>query len=209
MATGTELELELPSHNISDIWPEFLNRHRKHKGNGGSDDNDDERLFQFCWRRQSCGSCLEASKACSWCAISSTCIPNRSPFPLLAPLENHTLCPLGPHERWELRSTPLGCNVSTATFLTGVVSVLSTLVLVLVGWVVVVFMKMGWRGFVSMRRRENGTGTGAGPGSGWEWMDGFRFVVGGRRWLDRMGQRRVVVVFDEGRDGGERRPLLV
>ncbi|ODH34613.1 hypothetical protein ACO22_03074 [Paracoccidioides brasiliensis] len=64
MATGTELELELPSHNISDIWPEFLNRHRKHKGNGGSDDNDDERLFQFCWRRQSCGSCLEASKAC-------------------------------------------------------------------------------------------------------------------------------------------------
>jgi len=39
-----------------------------------------------------------------------------------------------PHwaERWEIRTRPLGCQVSTITSLTAIVSVVSTLVLVLV-----------------------------------------------------------------------------
>lgn len=56
-----------PSPNTSEISPEFLRRHhnKKHGDDGSGDDADP--LLYFCWRQQSCGPCLEASKACSWC----------------------------------------------------------------------------------------------------------------------------------------------
>ncbi|KKZ65533.1 hypothetical protein EMCG_08606 [[Emmonsia] crescens] len=204
------LHLPPPSPNTSEISPEFLRRHHNKKhGDGGSGDDADPLLY-FCWRQQSCGPCLEASKACSWCPGSSTCVPNRFPFPLLAPLTASSICPLGPRERWELRATPLGCDVSTLTFLTSIVSVLGTLVLVLVGWGVVVLGRKGWRA----------VGSGGRKGREWDWdwdlglgFDGRSRGRGrsGRRWLDRRAGRRVVVVVEEGAGRGaeERRPLLV
>ncbi|PGH01344.1 hypothetical protein GX51_05275 [Blastomyces parvus] len=209
-AAAAELELHLPSHNTStaEISPEFLRRHRpKHRdGRGGDADADDEDpLLYFCWQQQSCGSCLEASVACSWCPGSTTCVPNRAPFPLLAPLTTPAICPLAARERWELRAAPLGCNVSTLTFLTGVVSVLGTLVLVFVGWAVVVLGRKGWRAVgVRVGRRKRGVG-----------RDGFRDYGSGRgrgpdrdrrtgRWDGREAERRLVFMVEE-----ERRPLLV
>ncbi|OAX77807.1 hypothetical protein ACJ72_07889 [Emergomyces africanus] len=204
--------LHLPNHSTSEISPEFLSRHHRKHGDGGGDDDNIDPLLYFCWRQQSCGSCLEASKACSWCFGSSTCVPNRSPIPLLAPLTSSSICPLASRERWELRATPLGCNVSTLTFLTNVFSVLATLLLVLVGWRVVALGRKRWRvgGFgpgpggrrrgywgFSFRNRNHDRGRGRGHGGWW--------------WSGREAGKRVVVFVQEGRGSrvDERRPLLV
>ncbi|KAE8145337.1 hypothetical protein BDV25DRAFT_133871 [Aspergillus avenaceus] len=91
-------------------------------------------LFYLCWRRQSCGWCLQGDAPCSWCAVTSTCVPNPSRFPILAPLHSSKICPLGSKERWELRAVPFGCNVSTFSFLTAIVAVLGTLVAIALGY---------------------------------------------------------------------------
>ncbi|KAL4894054.1 hypothetical protein BDV59DRAFT_21383 [Aspergillus ambiguus] len=93
-------------------------------------------LFYVCWRRQTCGWCLEGDVPCSWCAVSSTCVPNRASLTILSPLGSSQICPLGSKERWELRTTTLGCNVSTITFLTAVVSVVATLAVIGLGYLV-------------------------------------------------------------------------
>lgn len=70
---------------------------------------------------------------------SSTCLPlptdplSRA-FPLLSPIRYKNICALGP-ERFELRTAGLGCQVSTITFLTSIVTIFCTLfgVLVLYG----------------------------------------------------------------------------
>jgi len=64
---------------------------------------------------------------------SSTCVPNTSKIQILAPIGNPDICPLW-SERWELRTRPLGCHISTITFLTCIVSVLSTFVVILLIW---------------------------------------------------------------------------
>jgi hypothetical protein len=67
---------------------------------------------------------------------SSTCLPlpddrlSRA-FPLLSPIRYSSICALG-SERFELRTIGLGCQVSTITFLTSVVTIFSTLFGVLV-----------------------------------------------------------------------------
>jgi hypothetical protein len=69
---------------------------------------------------------------------SSTCLPlptdplSRA-FPLLSPIRYKSICALG-SERFELRTLGLGCQVSTITFLTSVITIFSTLVGVLVLW---------------------------------------------------------------------------
>jgi hypothetical protein len=60
---------------------------------------------------------------------SSSCIPNTAKIPILAPIWNPDICPHWA-ERWELRARPLGPWVSTITFLTCFVSVLSTFVVI-------------------------------------------------------------------------------
>lgn len=60
---------------------------------------------------------------------SSTCIPNTAQIPLLAPIRYPDVCPHWA-ERWEIRTRPLGCHVSTITFLSCVVSILSTFLVV-------------------------------------------------------------------------------
>ncbi|KAK2883366.1 hypothetical protein FQN49_000006 [Arthroderma sp. PD_2] len=67
-------------------------------------------------------------------AGSSTCVANASPIPLLAPLTNDSICPLRSKERWEIRTRPFGCGVSTALVLTSIISAISTLALVAVGY---------------------------------------------------------------------------
>ena len=57
-------------------------------------------------------------------------MPNPARLPILAPMRNAQICPLASKEQWELRALPLGCNVSTLTF----VSVLGTAIgIVLLG----------------------------------------------------------------------------
>ncbi|KAH6709387.1 hypothetical protein BKA61DRAFT_490453 [Leptodontidium sp. MPI-SDFR-AT-0119] len=93
-------------------------------GSGGNDTFDE--WLKICWRKQECGSCLGTrGVVCSWCPASGTCIPNPSHPALFAPFSNPDICPLW-SERWELRTSALGCHVSTITFLTCIVSVLAS-----------------------------------------------------------------------------------
>ncbi|KAI1078267.1 hypothetical protein F5B20DRAFT_234379 [Whalleya microplaca] len=160
-------------------------------------DEDDAHLLR-CWAIQNCQGCLEQTD-CSWCPFSWTCNPNPSPqplIPLLAPAFHENICPHWA-ERWELRARPLGCQVSTITALTAVVSVAGTLVLGLLVWGAV------WGGRWVGRRFGVG-----GKGLGW-WRRGLRV----RLWtgLGRKGRG------NGGGDGGdtleqrgerEREPLL-
>lgn len=57
------------------------------------------------------------------------CVPNSYPVPLLAPAYDEQICPHWA-ERWELRSQPLGCQVSSITSLTTIVTIASTLTVV-------------------------------------------------------------------------------
>lgn len=61
---------------------------------------------------------------------TQSCIPNTYPIPLLAPAHNENICPHWT-ERWEIRTRPFGCHVSTITSLTAIVSMLSTFTLVI------------------------------------------------------------------------------
>ncbi len=72
---------------------------------------------------------------------SGTCVPNTAKFPLLAPIFNPDVCSWW-SERWEVRTTPLGCHVSTITLLTCIISVLSTFVVI--GLAAVVIKASGW-----------------------------------------------------------------
>lgn len=107
-----------------------------------------------CWKHQDCTGCLEAS-GCSWCPFVSfpyydsnieqhqtssltcnafqswSCVPNNYTIPALAPAFDVHVCPHWA-ERWEVRTRPLGCQVSTITSLTSIVSIASTIVLALV-----------------------------------------------------------------------------
>ncbi|KAM0799800.1 hypothetical protein BDR22DRAFT_281069 [Usnea florida] len=96
-------------------------------------ERDPAYLLPYCWRLQDCYSCLHSQYHCSWCAISSTCVPNPATWPLLTPIYNPDICSLN-DERWELRGNELGCKVSTRTFLSVVVAVLGTVFLIGAGW---------------------------------------------------------------------------
>ncbi|KAI1333462.1 hypothetical protein F5Y15DRAFT_405183 [Xylariaceae sp. FL0016] len=85
--------------------------------------------FRRCWGTQDCRSCLQEPD-CSWCPISFTCVPNSYRIQFLKPAYDGDLtCPHWT-ERWEIRTRPLGCYVSTITTLTAIVTILSTLFVV-------------------------------------------------------------------------------
>ncbi|KAM6481912.1 hypothetical protein HDV62DRAFT_52977 [Trichoderma sp. SZMC 28011] len=98
-------------------------------GSFSAAENADEH-FQRCWAEQGCGGCLN-SKGCSWCPYTWSCVPNEYTIPVLAPAIGGNICP-HPDERWEVRTRPLGCKVSSGTALAVVIAVLSTLAAVLV-----------------------------------------------------------------------------
>ncbi|GES59054.1 suppressor/enhancer of lin-12 protein 9 precursor [Aspergillus terreus] len=85
---------------------------------------------------------------------SSTCVPNRASLAILSPLGSSQICPLGAKERWELRTTTLGCNVSTFTFLTALVSVAATLAAIGLGYLAV----WAWEQVMTSRRQEKHAG---------------------------------------------------
>ncbi|KAK4621852.1 hypothetical protein CLAFUW4_07420 [Fulvia fulva] len=76
-----------------------------------------------CWRIQDCGSCLHSKHGCGWCPVSSTCVPSTN---LLDPISKADICPLR-SERFELRTKALGCNCSTTTLLSVIVTVFVTI----------------------------------------------------------------------------------
>lgn len=98
--------------------------------------NNADYLLRRCWRIQDCHSCLHTSDPCSWCAVSSTCIPNETPVGILGPIWNPAVCPIS-DERWELRAKGLGCKVSTLTFLSVLVTILATITLACWIWAAV------------------------------------------------------------------------
>ena len=121
--------------------------------------NNADYLLARCWRIQDCYSCLHTSDPCSWCAVSSTCVSNEAPIGLLAPIWNPKICPIH-DERWELRAKGLGCKVSTLTFLSVLISVLATVVVVLWLWAarkVWIWLPWRWRkdrlGYWDLRAR--------------------------------------------------------
>ncbi|KAI0533873.1 hypothetical protein GGR58DRAFT_87177 [Xylaria digitata] len=89
--------------------------------------------FLRCWGIQECRGCLRQAD-CSWCPFSGTCVPNSHSVQFLAPVwEGDTTCPHWA-ERWEIRTRPLGCHVSTITTLTSLVTIACTLLFVFLIW---------------------------------------------------------------------------
>ena len=110
-----------------------------------ADSPEDLDVFLKCWRLTNCDDCLGSRYPCSWCAVSQTCVPNVHPFPILAPIRNENICPLGWRERWEMRAKPFSCRCSTMTLMSVVIGVLSTLVGVLLIWISWKLGRWGWR----------------------------------------------------------------
>ncbi|KAI0428948.1 hypothetical protein F5Y09DRAFT_272555 [Xylaria sp. FL1042] len=93
---------------------------------------DDAHLLR-CWAIQDCKGCLKQPD-CSWCPFSWTCVPNSYKIQLLAPTwEGDATCPHWA-ERWEIRTRPLGCHVSTVTTLASLVTIACTLLFGFLLW---------------------------------------------------------------------------
>ncbi|KAG7050192.1 plexin repeat domain-containing protein [Colletotrichum scovillei] len=113
------------------------------KHNFSSARESSEEHFFRCWNHQDCKVCL-AEDECSWCPMTSACVPNPYAIPLLAPAYDENICPHWA-ERWELRTKPLGCQVSTITSLTSIISIVSTFVVVLLVALIVLGVRWGRR----------------------------------------------------------------
>ncbi|PVI04318.1 hypothetical protein DM02DRAFT_518944 [Periconia macrospinosa] len=92
---------------------------------------DDRERLELCWGYNDCGDCHRSKGFCGWCPLSQTCLPLPTDrlswaFPLLSPTRYKFICATGP-ERFELRTSGLGCQVSTITFLTSIVTIFCTL----------------------------------------------------------------------------------
>lgn len=114
----------------------------------------DQDFFYQCWILPSCETCLSSKYPCSWCTTSQVCVPNnnfRYPFALLAPIKYENICPLAWRERWEMRAKPFSCRCSTMTLVSVVVAVLSTLVGVLLIWLLTLLGKWAQRKWKSRR----------------------------------------------------------
>ncbi|KAL7897524.1 hypothetical protein HDV63DRAFT_258618 [Trichoderma sp. SZMC 28014] len=99
--------------------------------------------FQRCWAQQSCGGCLN-NLGCSWCPYTWSCVPNSHAIPLLAPAFDDEICP-HPDERWEVRTRPLGCQVSSRMGLTVAMTVVATLAAVLAVTASIILVRKIWK----------------------------------------------------------------
>ncbi|UQC79791.1 uncharacterized protein CLUP02_05271 [Colletotrichum lupini] len=100
------------------------------KHNFSSARESSEEHFFRCWNHQDCKT--------------SACVPNSYAIPLLAPAYDENICPHWA-ERWELRTKPLGCQVSTITSLTSIISIVSTFIVVLLVALIVLGVRWGRR----------------------------------------------------------------
>lgn len=119
-------------------------------------------------------------------AQTSSCVPNPSKIHILAPVFNPGICP-SRSERWELRTRGLGCQVSTITFFTCIISVCSTLVFI--GLVAI--------GIIGIRRFKRWRSQNS------DWWEVWRLYRPG--WC-RGWRLRAVPLGD--RDSADQRPLL-
>lgn len=135
--------------------------------------SDYDTLLPLCWSHQSCSSCLGVKYTmassptsttttvtsgylterhiprhpCVFCPHSGTCIPNLSRPQLLSPIWKKDGCP-GNKERFEMRTSVLGCGVSTVTFVSVWISILATLTVAVLFWLTTVVLrrtKEQWR----------------------------------------------------------------
>ncbi|KAH9882633.1 hypothetical protein J1614_000869 [Plenodomus biglobosus] len=116
---------------------------------------EDRARLRKCWGYTDCGDCHRSEGNCGWCAISGTCLPlPRDPmsraFPLLSPIRHKTICALS-SERFELRTSGLGCQVSTITFLTSLVTIVCTILGVAVLYGLVKFFRAVGRALRAQR----------------------------------------------------------
>ena len=107
-------------------------------------------LFSYCWRHQSCEDCLsnKGRLPCSWCDVSRVCVPNPQwpwPYEIFTALKYPEVCPLNWRERWEVRARPWSCRCSAMTLVSVVVAVASTLVAILLFWLVIKVSRWGIR----------------------------------------------------------------
>lgn len=143
-----------------------------------------------------CASCLASHDPCAWCAISQACVPNSQHgtlIPILAPIRNEDICPLGWRERWELRSRPFGCRCSTMTFMSVVVAVLSTMIGIFLIWSMVNLGKWAVR---KWRKR----------GKEWWRVDRIRLKI--HRFPGWPNRQALPQEQADDREDTERRPLL-
>ncbi|KAH7349009.1 hypothetical protein BKA66DRAFT_477104 [Pyrenochaeta sp. MPI-SDFR-AT-0127] len=166
---------------------------------------EDRDRLRKCWGFTDCGDCHRSEGFCGWCAISQTCLPlptdplSRA-FPLLSPIRYKFICAMGP-ERFELRTSGLGCQVSTITFLTSIVTIVSTLfgVLVLFGlWQLSKWVGLGLRA-------KNGGWTLYEDGSGEVWV---RRGENWAKWWRRMRGEQKEFEVEEVDEGAPRRGRL-
>ncbi|KAF2191823.1 hypothetical protein K469DRAFT_556602 [Zopfia rhizophila CBS 207.26] len=160
MTSGCSSALSTPLFNVSELLMQRWQDSPK----------DDRKRLELCWGYQDCGDCHRSEGFCGWCAISSTCLPlpldplSRA-FPLLSPVSHKGICALGP-ERFELRTGGLGCQVSTITFLTSVITIFCTIfgALILLGLVIA-----GKRVGLALKSRKGGWVV-YGDGTGEVWV---------------------------------------
>ncbi|KAJ5798881.1 uncharacterized protein N7503_006386 [Penicillium pulvis] len=169
-------------------------------------------LFHLCWRLQSCSQCLTEGVSCSWCAISSTCVPNPGRFPILAPIGSDQICPLGSKERWELRARPLGCNASTLNVLSVIISISGTLALFAIVVLIVWLVKRLRRRLKQTEYERLGDGPSDSSWLGWLDMASLLSLVGlssqGESQTGTQGQGANQALAEEGQEDPETRPLL-
>ncbi|VUC27825.1 unnamed protein product [Clonostachys rosea] len=113
------------------------------RSNFSASETDKEHFYR-CWSRTSCPNCLDA-EGCSWCPYlvgadeqdvkSWSCVPNPYKIPFLAPAYDKHTCPAW-QEQWEIRTRPLGCNVSSVTTLTATVSIVGSFVVLLLSFLI-------------------------------------------------------------------------
>ncbi|KAJ5658645.1 uncharacterized protein N7484_002294 [Penicillium longicatenatum] len=169
-------------------------------------------LFHLCWRRQSCSQCLADDVSCSWCAISSTCVPNPGRIPILAPIGSDQICPLGSKERWELRARPLGCNASTLTVLSVMISISGTLALFAISVLIIWLVKRVRRRMKQTEYERLDEDSQNSPWLGWlDWASLFSLgglFSQGETQTETQGQGANQALADEGQEDPETRPLL-
>ncbi|KAK4160915.1 hypothetical protein QBC43DRAFT_108055 [Cladorrhinum sp. PSN259] len=157
----------------------------------------DDSLLLRCWRQQSCSSCLD-TKSCNWCPFTQSCTPNTYAIPLLAPAYDENICPHWA-ERWEVRTRPLGCQVSTITALSVISSVLSTLMVMGLIWLIFLTTKR-------LKRRISSQDWGA-NGEDQTWLN---YARGWRIWDPREWGSTSTATGNQhlGRTSSEQDPLL-
>ncbi|KAH7034835.1 uncharacterized protein B0I36DRAFT_360305 [Microdochium trichocladiopsis] len=160
------------------------------RGSAFNKDEDHDEHFRRCWHLTNCKDCLAKEDDCSWCPFSWSCVPNSNRLvPFLAPAWDEDICPHWA-ERWELRTRPLGCQVSTITTLTSLVTIACTLLLVLLGFVFV-FGVRRIRGFTRRNPRWwRGRLGGGGGDDGDAGLGAGSFGGGGEQSLEQ-GQARM------------------